>query len=161
MAFHLPHSYSSASIIHRAIPDKVIKEGRLEITAQDLSLDEFEIILKYKIKAKILFITKKIEGESREILPMKFRYLYGYEELEKTGSMIHRDVLITHMGKRDVNEYTDCHLVHVKPLKNNKWEGILTFCPEVPSVGFAKTQLTYKNIPVLKVHTMKTELLVD
>ncbi len=151
-------AFSQDFITHNAVAYSIVKNGSMIISTRDLSEDDFELSLKYKITLKVLFITKILEGEMKEILPMKFRFSYGHEELREVHSMKYKNIEITHLGMLNLEEFADCHRVHLKPLAHNKWEGEVTYCPDVAAIGFARTKLTYKKVPFFGQHTMQTVL---
>lgn len=151
--------HSTTEILtHNAVPDKIIKSGAMVITSEQISTTEFKLKLKYKLKAKIFIFKKTIEGEQIELLPIKFLYNYGYLELEETGSMIYKNIELTHVKRINLENYEDCHEVHLRPLTNKKWEGNIVYCPGVQSIGFAKTNLTYNKVPFIGQHTLTTVL---
>lgn len=152
------NAYALEQIIHKAVPDRIITSGKLLITTEDLNSEEFVVTLDYEVKARVFFFSKTIKGRSVEVLPMKFRFSYGYEELEETGSMIYKKIQLTHVKRFMQERFGQCHMVHLKPLSHDKWEGNLAFCAEVPGAGFATTELTYKKVPILGRHTMHTVL---
>lgn len=149
------------SIRHRAIPDKHVKTGHVTMTLEDKTDSEFTLKMNYYLKVKIFIFGKTIEGTSDAELPMKFKFPYGYEELEEAGSVKYRKVQLTHLGRITDPKVGTCHKVHLLPLTNNKWEAVLTYCPEVQPIGIYKTQLTYKKAPFIGTHTVHTELVEE
>lgn len=149
---------SPESITHDVQKDKLVKKGVLNITSKNITSESFTLEIKYQILAKFLFFSRNLDGVTSIELPSKYLDPYGYEELEEERSIRVEKAILTHLGRVDLPNYYDCHKVRIKPTANKKWSGVFTYCPDIPSIGFARTQILMREIPIVGSHTVYTKL---
>lgn len=146
------------TIIHDVQKDKLVRRGTVEITTKNILADTFTMEIKYRIFAKWLFFERNLDGVTSIDLPAKYLSPYGYEELEEVRSITDEQSTLTHLGRVDLPNHYDCHKVRIKPVRDNKWSGIFTYCPDIPSIGFARTQILMKEIPIVGSHRVYTRI---
>lgn len=146
------------TIIHDVKKDSLVRKGVIKITTKNIGSENFTMELKYNIFAKFLFFERTLDGITSIDLPVKYLSPYGYEELEEAGTLSDEVATLTHLGRKNLPNHYDCHKVRIKPKKDNKWVGVFTYCPDIPSIGFARTQILMKEIPVVGSHTVYTRI---
>jgi hypothetical protein len=146
------------TIIHDVQKDKIVRSGVVHISTKNILADTFTMEIKYKIFAKWLWIEKNLEGITSIDLPTKYLNPYGYEELENAGSLTDEQSTLTHLGRVNLPNHYDCHKVKIRPARDNKWSGVFTYCPDIPSIGFARTEILMTKIPLLGSHRVYTRI---
>jgi hypothetical protein len=146
------------TITHDVQKDRLVRQGVVRITTKNILSETFTMEINYKIKAKFLFFERNLDGTTSIELPVKYLNPYGYQELEEAGSLIEDEATLVHLGKKNLPGHYDCHKVRITPKKDNKWVGVFTYCQDIPSIGFARTQILMRGIPVVGSHTVYTKL---
>lgn len=149
-------AYTPESITHKVKKDNLVKKGTIRITSKEVKEETFTLELKYSILAKVLFFERVLEGTKSVELSTRYLSPYGYEELEEAGRLEDEKITVIHMGRKNLPNHYDCHVVKIIPKKDRKWDGIFTYCQDIPSIGFARTQIQMREIPWVGEHTVYT-----
>lgn len=146
-------NFNQEAILLKMKPDNIVKSGDITVKGAHLSDSESILTLNYRFQYSILFSTKTKNGNVQQVIPRKFTEEQGFIDLER--EKIYRDekVILKHLGRTNWELLYDCHKVKMIPVQNSKWEATFTYCPEIPSAGWAKVDLLYKNIPFLGSRT--------
>ncbi len=142
------------TIVHDVRKDKLIRSGTIKISTKEIKSESFTMELKYKIVAKVLFWEKVLEGVKGVELPVRYLSPYGYEELEEEGRITDDKITVIHMGRKNLPNHYDCHVIKIIPKEDKKWDGIFTYCQDIPSMGFARTKINMREIPYVGSHTV-------
>ncbi|MBK26228.1 MAG: hypothetical protein CME70_19675 [Halobacteriovorax sp.] len=151
-------SMGSETIIHDVKKDKLIKSGTIHISTKNIGAEVFTMELKYKIVAKLLFWERVLEGVKGVELPVRYLSAYGYEELEEQGQITDEKITVIHMGRKNLPNHYDCHVIKIVPKKETNWDGLFTYCQDIPSMGFARVKLNMREIPYVGAHTVYSRL---
>lgn len=146
------------TITHDVQKDNLVKRGVVYLKTTDLKDDVFTLELKYTISVSFFFMSKEFKGVKNIDLPTKYLEPYGYEDLEEVGRTQDSQATLVHMGRIDLPNYYDCHRVKIIPNGGKDWDGIFTYCPGIGSVGFARTQINMRGIPLVGSHTVYSRI---
>ena len=141
------------TINHRIKKDSLAQKGTLKIKSTPINEQSFLAQIEYDFTYKFLFRRRRLQGVEEQVLPVKYQTEEGYLELEQKGTFEDDQVILIHKGRVNSESLYDCHKVNIVPKKSEKWEGIVTYCPDIPGLGFSKMELLKKKIPFLKEHT--------
>lgn len=147
-------AFTPETITHDVRKDKLVKRGVIHITTKDIKDESFTMELKYSVVAKVFFFERVLEGTKAIELPIRYLNPYGYEELEDVGRITDDNITAIHMGRRNLPNHYDCHVVKIVPKKDRKWDGVFTYCQDIPSTGFARVQMNMREIPYVGRHTV-------
>lgn len=142
------------SISHTVQRDSLIKSGKVVLTTKNIQADSFTLQIDYEVKASMFFISRDFKGTKNIELPSDFLDPYGYEELEEAGVRNDKRAKIVHKGRTQSGIYYDCHIIQILPKDGKGWDGIFTYCPSVPSIGFIKTAITIHKVPFVGRQTL-------
>tara|TARA_R110002072_G_scaffold64203_2_gene159368 strand:+ start:210342 stop:210899 length:558 start_codon:yes stop_codon:yes gene_type:complete len=159
--------FKSETIKHeiKSASSSVVKDGKMKIHYSDVDVDYVKIHIDYRFVYRIFFSNKVKQGVETEVVPRKYTTLDGYLELEREGRFTDKSVTMIYLKRVDFKAssgrmYYDCHKVRLIPQPSQKamtWEATFTYCPEVPSVGWANVALTIKRVPFLGSITVNSE----
>ncbi len=144
------------SITHIVQRDSLVKSGNVVLTTRNIGSETFTLQIDYNVKASAFFITRDFKGTKNIDLPIDFLDPYGYQELEEQRVRDDSRAKIVHKGRYQSGLYYDCHVIHIFPKDGKNWDGIFTYCPSVPSIGFIKTEITMRKIPWIGTHTIRS-----
>lgn len=158
--FVLPtFAFQSETIAHDVDKDNLVKRGVVYLTTKEFKQESFTLELKYRISVSFLFINKEFKGVKNIELPTKYLEPYGYEELEEAGRIQDSQATMIHMGRLDLPNHYDCHKVKLIPRDSSKnWNGIFTYCSDIGSIGFARSQINMREIPYVGSHTVYSRI---
>jgi hypothetical protein len=144
-------------IKHSIEKDRIARDGQIHIQYRELDHDFIELKLDYRFRYRVLLVGGSYNGTRLQQIPASFASLEGYLELEQVGSYEDERVRLDHRGRRRWQSYYDCHQIQLTPKgRRATWNGLLTYCPELPELGFAEIELQVREIPVLGTHTLKS-----
>lgn len=146
------------SIIHDAVKDRLVKKGTVRLTTKSPRSDSFSLEISYKLIVKMLLFKKTIEGKRSVELPNRYLTPYGYEELEEAGRMKGKEASFIHLGRVNLPNYYDCHIIKIIPNGPRKWSGVFTYCPAIASIGFARSEITISSVPWIGSHTVYSRI---
>ncbi|MCP4911540.1 MAG: hypothetical protein GY909_00365 [Oligoflexia bacterium] len=165
ISISLVAGFQSEKILHTLRKDGIVREGNMKIYYSDVDVDNVKVHIDYRFVYRILFSNKVKQGVEVETIPRKYTTLDGFLDLEREGEFRNKDVIMSHFGRIDYTAkngrtYYDCHKVKLIPVRTDKkmtWDALFTYCPEVPSVGWAHVALTIKRIPFLGSKTVYSD----
>lgn len=141
---------------HQAIPDSLVKEGKVLIQTRDISetIDYFQTRIKYNFTVKVLFTTREREGEETFTLPTSFKSEQGYLDLELNDVYEDSQVKLTHLRRADWQSFYDCHVVELIPKYKDTWDAEFLYCAQAPESGIVELRFRVKNVPIFGNHTI-------
>ena len=151
-------SANAESITHIVQKDKLVKRGNVVLTSKNVGLEFFTLQIDYNLSVGMLLFSRNLKGSKDIQLPAKLLDPYGYEELEQAGSLENKKAKIFHDGRHQSSLYYDCHVIKVIPKENKGWDGVFTYCPAVPSIGFIKTAISIHKVPFVGRHTIFSKI---
>lgn len=151
-------SVEGESITHIVQKDNLVKNGNVVLTSKNVRVDIFTLQIDYNLSVGMLFLNRNLRGTKNIELPSKLLDPYGYEELEQARMMENEKAEIYHWGRHQSAMNYDCHVIKVIPKGNKGWDGIFTYCPTVPSIGFIKTAITIHKVPFVGRHTINSKI---
>ena len=147
---------SPEEIRHKVVKDKVVKKGHIIVKSQVSADGKFyQVSTNYKMKLRAPYFLK-LEGDKNMTLPASYFTLEGILELEESGVYSDDRIKITHLGREDFRGFYDCHKLKLEPVKKKKWDAIVYYHPDVPSVGWAKVIINFKDIPIIQQHKVQS-----
>jgi hypothetical protein len=156
----LPLIASTPEVItHNVQKDSLVKRGTVHIITKQIKDESFVMELRYSIVAKVLFFERVLDGTKSVELSSRYLSPYGYEELEEAGRMEDEKITVIHMGRKNLPNHYDCHVIKIIPKKERRWDGVFTYCQDIPSVGFARTKINMREIPWVGEHTVHTRII--
>lgn len=149
---------TTETIIHDVRKDRLVKSGTIYISTKEVKAETFTMELKYSVVAKVLFFERVLEGTKAVELPVRYLSPYGYEELEEQGRISDKKITAIHMGRKNLPNHYDCHVIKIIPRNDTKWDGVFTYCQDIASIGFARVQMNMRKIPYVGSHTVYSRL---
>lgn len=145
----------SKGIVHEIQKDRIAKEGQIHIQYREVEEQRLELKFNYKFRYGILLYRGNYSGSRVQEIPAIFATEQGYIDLERSETFEDEKVILTHMGRKNWRHHYDCHVIGLTPKKDRaNWKGILTYCPDLPEVGFARVEMIIDGVPVLGSHTL-------
>lgn len=144
------------TVSHSVTEGKYHNGGSLNFKTYDINEESFTAQIKYNLNPKwfVSFLKKKyLNGETVEVLPIDFITEEGYLDLEKSKEREFRGARLVHVGRKDIGDFKDCHVVEIFPA-SGKWKGKVYYHPSINSVGWAKFEITLLSIKVISPYTM-------
>lgn len=147
------------SLKHSVNGGKYHKSGSLTFQIVESLEDEVVVKIDYSLKKKRWYpIPKKVlKGSDTVELPKMFSSEEGYIKLRDVGSMTLEKATVNFIQNIDYKGFYDCYQISVIP-SNGKWKGVFLYHPDIPSIGWAKADITFYDIPIIKSYQMTSQI---
>lgn len=153
-------SASPELLKHEVDGGKYHRGGNLTLQILESKEDKVIVQIDYVLKKKRWYPipSKVLKGTDTLELPAIFASEEGYKELKEKGSITLEKATVNFIQNVDYKGYYDCYQISVLPSKGD-WKGIFLYHPDIPSVGWAKADITFYDVPVIKSYRMTSQVI--
>lgn len=134
------------------------KGGKITVTVLP-DTDKYKVEMKYDVEKKALVPVpgSLLKGKKAIEFPQQFRTAAGYKDLESKKEMEIPKAVLKFVKRADYKSFKDAYFIEVHPT-NKKSKIDIIYHPSLPSVGWARVQITFiSNIPVLSGYELIAE----